>query len=290
MTTLLLLGAKSKLHPLESVPAELSRLKQLFQAAPKLDLRIEYEPYLTRTILTEQLRRLTDQIGILHFAGHSGAEQLQMDDELVYAQHIAAILQSWQQQPGLLFLNGCNSGGQAELFLNAGVPCVIATHNYIDDKEAALFAYEFYASLLADPDKTTLAQAFTRAGALTLMGKNRSPRSLDIGDLQQDTPASWDWGIFSRDPALPASWTLARLQATCGQAAIPAAPPPDFITKMKRDGLQQRWQRLYQRHAAIQQQYDLETRAEEKLRMEYILEQNRADLAQVEQEINDLNR
>lgn len=286
--TILLLGAKSKRHPLESVPAELSRLKQLFQAAPNTGLSIEYEPYLTRTILTDQLRRLTDQIGILHFAGHSGAEQLQADDELVYSQHIAAILQTWQQKPGLLFLNGCNSGGQADLFLDAGVPCVIATRNYIDDKKASLFAYEFYASLLADPTKTTLEQAFTRAGALTLMGENRSPRSLDINDLKQDTPDGWDWGIFTRDPKLPTSWTLASLQKACEHTAIPAAVTPDFITKMKLDGLQQRWQRLYQRHAAIQTQYDLETREEEKLRMEHVLGQNREELANVEQEISQL--
>ncbi|QLQ33184.1 MAG: CHAT domain-containing protein [Candidatus Thiothrix singaporensis] len=288
--TLLLLGAKSKHHPLESVPAELSRLKQLFQAAPNTGLAIEYEPYLTRPILTEQLRRLTDRISILHFAGHSGTEQLQTDDELVYAQHIAAILQSWEQKPCLLFLNGCNSGGQANLFLDAGIPCIIATHHYIDDKEAALFAYEFYAGLLADPDKTTLEQAYTRAGALTLMGKNRSPRSLDIDELKQDTPSAWDWGIFTRDRALPTHWTLASLGTSCRQTATPIAAPPDFITKMKLEGLQQRWQRLYQRHAAIQTQYDLEIRAEEKLRMAYILEQNRTDLAQVEQEISELRQ
>lgn len=287
--TILLLGAKSKRHPLESVPAELSRLKQLFQAAPDTGLAIEYEPYLTRSILTEQLRRLTDQISILHFAGHSGAEQLQTDDELVYAQHIAAILQSWEQKPCLLFLNGCNSGGQANLFLDADIPCVIATHNYIDDKQASLFAYEFYAGLLAAPDKTTLEQAYTRAGALTLMGENRSPRSLDIDDLKQETPNTWDWGIFARDSKLPHNWTLANLQAACGQTAIPATVTPDFITKMKLEGLQQRWQRLYQRHEAIHKQFEFETRAEERLRMAHILEQNRADLAAVEQEINALN-
>lgn len=283
--TILLLGAKSKLHPLESVPAELSRLKQLFQAAPKLDLRIEYEPYLTRSILTEQLRRLTDQLSILHFAGHSGAEQLQMDDELVYAQHIAAILQTWQHKPGLLFLNGCNSAGQAELFLDAGIPCVIATRNYIDDREAALFAYEFYANLLVEPAKTTLAQAFTRAGALTLMGTNRSPRSLDLGDRKTDTPNTWDWSLFTRDAGLPQRCTFANLQITSNTAAIPTL---DFITKAKREALQTRWQRLYQRHTAIQTQYDLETRAEEKLRMEHILEQNRQELETVEQEIGKL--
>ncbi len=228
MTTILLLGAKSKLHPLESVPAELSRLKQLFTHAPSLNAQVEYEPYLTRAILGDQLRRLTDQVSILHFAGHSGAEQLQTDDELVYARHIAAILQTWQRKPSLLFLNGCNSAGQADPFLEAGIPCVIATHNYIDDKVAALFAYEFYANLLTKPDKVTFGEAFARAGAMTLAGENRAPRSLDIDTRQQASSGTWDWGLFTRDPALP---THGHSPPSCKTPPPqPKLPPPQRWT------------------------------------------------------------
>ncbi|MDD5394078.1 MAG: CHAT domain-containing protein [Thiothrix sp.] len=280
MTTILLLGAKSKLKPLESVPAELSRIKQLFGNATSANCTVDYEPYLTRAILGDLLRKHTDQANIIHFAGHSGAEQLQTDDELVYARHIAGILQTWDRKPDLLFLNGCNSAGQVESFLAAGIPCVIATHNYIDDREASQFAYEFYANLLAKPDKVTLANAFTRAGALVVMGQPRQARSLDISTLDKSTTQEWDWGLFSRDPNVPKHWTL----------TPPPPKPSDFMRKAKLERAQARWQLLFDRLTAIETQYALETRAEEKLRIEHILEQNRADLAKVEQEVDSLSQ
>lgn len=279
MNTILLLGAKSKRQPLESVPAELSRIKQLFNNATGANYTLEYEPYLTRALLGDLLRRLTDQVNIIHFAGHSGADQLQTDDELVYSHHIANILQTWERKPDLLFLNGCNSAGQVEGFLAAGIPCVIATHNYIGDREAAEFAYQFYANLLAKPDKVTLDNAFTRAGALVLMGQPRQPRSLDINTLEKSSTSEWDWGLFIRKSDTPKQWIL----------TPPAPKPVDFMRKAKLEQAQSRWQLLFNRLTAIETQYALETRAEEKMRMEHLLEQNRADLAKVELEIDALN-
>lgn len=284
--TILLLGAKSKRHPLESVPAELSRLKQLFSNAPQLQTTVAYEPYLTRSILTEELRRLTDQVSLLHFAGHSSAEQLQADDELVYARHIADILHTWQHKPELLFLNGCNSAEQAKLFLEAGIPCVIATHNYINDHLAALFAYEFYANLLTKPDKVTLAEAFARAGSMTLVSENRAPRSLDIDTIPQASTGSWDWGLFTRDPALPTQWTLATLLQNTPAAPVAAL---DFITQAKLDGLKTRWQRIYAIHQAVLEQYDHETHIEEKIHMAYVMKKKREDLEAIEKELAAIN-
>lgn len=280
MTTILLLGAKSKLKPLESVPAELSRIKQLFSNATGANCTVDYEPYLTRAILGGLLRKHTDQANIIHFAGHSGTDQLQTDDELVYARHIADILQTWDRKPDLLFLNGCNSAGQVESFLSAGIPCVIATHNYIDDREASQFAYEFYANLIAKPDKVTLANAFTRAGALVLMGQPRQSRSLDIETIKQAVTQEWDWGLFSRNPDVPKQWTLIPLPLK----------PSDFMRKAKLERAQARWQLLFDLITAIETQYALETRVEEKMRMEYILEQKRTELVKVEQEVDSLAR
>lgn len=196
MTTLLLIGAKSKLRPLESVPAELSRIKQLFNNSTSI--HVEYEPYLTRFILGDLLRKLMNKVDIIHFAGHSSAEQLQTDDELVYSYHIAGILQTWDRKPSLLLLNGCNSSGQVKEFLEAGVSCVIATHNYIDDSEAANFAYEFYAYLISNQDKMTFSKAFQSAGSTVLMSKPRQPRSLDITTIDNTSKhEKWDWGLFS---------------------------------------------------------------------------------------------
>ena len=277
MNTILLLGAKSKLHPLESVPAELSRLKQLFSNTSKPEMEIEYEPYLTRPLLGDLLRRLTDQVGILHFAGHSGADQLQTDDDVVYAHHIADIIKTWHKKPTLLFLNGCNSAGQVDDFLQAGVLCVIATHNYIGDQQASQFAHEFYKNLLLTPDQTHFADAFARAGSLVLMGEARTPRSLDITALPQ-APTVWDWGIFALDPATPARLTLSQTLET-------KISLPDFMTQAKLKMWQESWQRLFKIQAALTEEYNLETRSNERLRLEYLIQQKRKDLEDVEEKL-----
>lgn len=210
--TILLLGAKTQADPLESVPAELNQLKQLLLDR-HLNLNVEYEPYLTRTNLNNVLRRLADQVTILHFAGHSGAEQLQTNDETVYAQHIADILKTWDKKPTLLFLNGCNSAGQVDDFLNAGIPCVIATHHAINDQSASRFAYEFYANLLEHPDKATFKKAFDRASPAALISQQRQTRTLDIATLPQAN-GSWDWGFFTRTPDTQQDCTLLNLQSS----------------------------------------------------------------------------
>jgi hypothetical protein len=167
-----------------------------------------------------------------------------------------------------------------EDFLNAGVPCVIATHNYIDDREAARFACEFYANLLASPNKVTFANAFHRAGSLVLLGEPRQARSLDIGTLPQTATPTWDWGLFSRNPATPSQLTL-----------IPPPPKPsDFMRKAKLERAQSRWQLLFERLTAVETQHALETRAEERLRMENIMRQDQTELAKVEQEIDVLTQ
>jgi hypothetical protein len=204
--TILLLGARTQDNPLESVPAELNQLKQLFHDH-HLNLNVEYEPYLTRTNLNNLLRQCANQVTILHFAGHSGAEQLQTNDETVYAQHIAEILQTWDKKPALLFLNGCNSAGQVEAFLNAGIPCVIATHNAIGDTSASKFAYEFYSNLLEHPGEVTFKKAFDRASPAALISQPRQTRTLDIETLPHIAD-SWDWGFFTHTPDLQQDCTL----------------------------------------------------------------------------------
>lgn len=298
-TTILLLGAKSKHSPLEAVPAELSRLKQLFTTNNDPELHVEYEPYVTRQLLGDLLRKLTDQISVLHFAGHAGAEQLQTDDEMVYAQHIAGILKTWDTKPSLLFLNGCNSAGQLEVFLDAGVSCVIATHNYIDDHEASQFAYEFYANLLAQQGTVTFSNAFDRAGALVLMGEARQARTLNLPNLkqglEQDPNQEWDWGLFSLDESLPGKSTLIEVinsiqpqTETIAPSSTPTHKPLDFMSKAKQKQLNKRFEMLSTRLQELQKQRDLETRVEERLRLDAVIEQNQADLDKVQEELSQI--
>ena len=56
----------------------------------------------------------------------------------------------------------------------------------------------------------------------------------------------------------------------------------DWLRQRKLERLRQRWILLDEKLAAVQQQYDLEQRAEEQLRMKAILDQTRKDLDEVE--------
>lgn len=282
---ILLLGAKSQTAPLDSVPAELNRIKQLFISSQH-GLEVEYEPYLSRDILGDVLRRLTDQLRIIHFAGHSNSEQLQTDQETVYAHHIASLLETWTHKPDLLFLNGCNNAEQVRDFHKAGIACVIATQKPINDAEAARFAYEFYANLLVQPDKTTYQQAFDRAGALTLMDQRRSPRSFVLDEMDSDTnDASWDWGIY------PAPGQERFLQTTLFPSTSPEAVTPSLANPMlgiyqtKLDNAQERWTLISDWLVRVLKQYDTETREAEKIRMEDGIQEKKAELSKVEEEM-----
>ncbi|SEA38153.1 Formylglycine-generating enzyme, required for sulfatase activity, contains SUMF1/FGE domain [Thiothrix caldifontis] len=62
----------------------------------------------------------------------------------------------------------------------------------------------------------------------------------------------------------------------------------DAITYTKLENLQARWKRIFERLQAVQAKYDLETRAEERIRLEPVLEQDRKKLADIEREIDAL--
>ncbi|MCK5905287.1 MAG: CHAT domain-containing protein, partial [Gammaproteobacteria bacterium] len=186
---------------------------QLFddKNSPALSFQVEYEPYFTQDGLKKLLDRLANKVAILHFAGHSNAEGLQTDDKLVYSQHIAEIIKSWTIQPTLIFLNGCHNQQQVQLFLDAGVANIIATHKPIDDQQASQFALEFYTSLFSSNADLPLQVAFKQAGEKVFLDKQGQSRSLMIESLDQTDSDNWDWGLFEKYPNAEQQWTLQRL-------------------------------------------------------------------------------
>jgi WD40 repeat protein len=210
---ILLLGAKSTDKKLPSVPKELSAIKQLFndKQSSKLLFQLEYEPYFTQSHLKKQLDRLANHVAILHFAGHSTATALQTDDKWVYSQHIATIIATWTIQPTLIFLNGCKNKQQVQLFLDAGVANIIATHKPINDQQASQFSLEFYTSLFSKPADVPLPIAFKRAGEKVFLDSNDQVRSFGIESLDLVSSHGWDWGLFEKYPSKEQQWTLQRL-------------------------------------------------------------------------------
>lgn len=272
MKTILLLGAKSSSTPLESVPAELSRLKEHFKQS-SLDFHIEYEPYLTQDSLAKLLRQHIDNTAILHFAGHSNEQQLLTNDSKVYSHHIADLLKTSNKPPQLVFLNGCRSAAQVTELLQAGVACVIATHKAINDQEAMRFANEFYTNLLSNPDRVSFKDAFKRAGSVVLMGEPRRARSMDIKS-NAVPPQDWDWGLYCQG-------------SENEQSQLLQARPhfPEFMRQKKYEMAENRWQLLFEKLTLLQTDYDLETRTEEKLRLKHVITQIEADLAETADEL-----
>lgn len=203
--TILLLGAMSIADPIPEIAEELRVIKRTISKLP--NLKVEYDSSLTQQELGDVLRDHTDQVLILHFAGHSGSESLQTDDSVIYVSHIADILKTWKHKPDLFFLNGCNSAGQAQCLLDVGVECVIATRNFVDDFQAKEFAAHFYQDLCSNDGVVSLNNAFKRAASTVNLPYKQKARSLDISDLEL-WPSEWDWGIFCPDNDLAEFWNL----------------------------------------------------------------------------------
>lgn len=202
-SVVLLLGAMSKTKPLSSVPDELSALKRIFEPYEDQEpfLELEYEPYVTRTLLGQKLDEYVERVAILHFAGHSSPDSLEMDDGVIHTLHLAKIFKTWKQPPQLVFLNGCDNAEQVEALHAAGIPLVIATHRNIDDKQASSFSREFYISLFSGNRTTSVQAAFERAGAKVMFSETRSPRSLDLDDFKKTASSEWDWSVFPAETA-----------------------------------------------------------------------------------------
>lgn len=205
----LLLGAMSIANPLPEIAQELRAIRALFKGNAAFGYECEYEPSLDVPTLQDVLRANNDQTLIIHFAGHSSSEVLQTDVETVYAHHVANLIGTWKHPPDVLFLNGCNSAGQVKSFLKAGIACVIATQNYVNDGVARQFALNVYKHLLDDEGTVGLQTAFERAQHDTSLVNRGQPRSLDISDLDHP-PQEWDWGLFAESENILQTWTLSR--------------------------------------------------------------------------------
>ncbi|MEZ5537483.1 MAG: CHAT domain-containing protein [Thiolinea sp.] len=216
---ILLLGAKSSVRPLQAIPRELSRLESRFSQFQhdthlNTPFEVKYYPYFDQEQLRTQLNRFANRVAILHFAGHSDAEGLLSDDELVYSRHIAGhIKSSWRIPPALIVLNGCHNAGQVKVFHDAGVSVVIATYKAVNDGLAADFARNFYDALLTHPKNTSIQAAFAQSSSNTLLGENRSARSADFGEDDDDEKGGWDWDIFEQEEAQK-NWTFHDLITT----------------------------------------------------------------------------
>jgi|GEM_PF-4331179 len=162
--------------------------------------------------LVEVFKRIVDyknDMIVFHYAGHAGRDVLFMEENKVAAENIAGLL---GQAPylQLVFLNGCETREQVQLFLDNGVKAVIATYDPISDKLAAEFAKGFYYALSND---YTLGEAFEAAvryvekqedqkaasrGFKTGSGVKRKRWAVFVGSGEEE---QINWKISYRDKA-----------------------------------------------------------------------------------------
>ena len=129
--------------------------------ARQLDLLREYHS--ENKTIPKRLAEFKDQIHIFHYSGHADGKHLYFNGQAGHSAGLAELL-ALQQSLKLVFLNGCRSQAQAEQYIVAGVPAVLATTTVINDNEALAFAENFYRALA---NRHSILEAFKAArGAL----------------------------------------------------------------------------------------------------------------------------
>ncbi|MCK5918026.1 MAG: hypothetical protein KAG34_06355 [Cocleimonas sp.] len=109
------------------------------------------------------------------------------------------------------------------------------------------------------------------------MGKNTSNRSLDINDLESNEERQWSWGLIETQKNA-AQWSLSEVEI------YPVISKS--LAEFKVIELKKRWDRLSKKINLMQERYDNETRIEEQLRTEPIIEKLIADRKKVEKEMS----
>lgn len=155
-----------------------------------------------------------DRIVVFHFAGHANGFQLLLESSSggvhrVGAKGLASFL-GQQQGLQLVFLNGCSTERQAEDLLNAGVGCVIATTQAIDDGVATDFSARFYQGIVTG---APLQSAYSEAvGSAQAASGGSIDRLLVPVDDPEDVPhetGRWPWLLkFKPGAERVAQWSL----------------------------------------------------------------------------------
>ncbi|MEM1000007.1 MAG: CHAT domain-containing protein [Bacteroidota bacterium] len=153
----------------------------------------------------EEIERYGDRIQIIHLAGHSDAEYVQLTSGDRNSKARAQGLGNRFGQLNalvLVFLNGCKNLAQVERMLAAGVKGVIATSESVGDDSASLFSAYFYKQL---SEGATINTAFQRGkNYLESKGDRPNPHReiriyRDLTNHSKDTH-DFPWGLYLYQP------------------------------------------------------------------------------------------
>lgn len=132
----------------------------------------------------------------LHFSGHSTGSTIELIDKAVDTPNLATLLRM-EGKLALAFINGCQSAGQVDELLSAGVKIVIATSGPVGDQKASFFSTRFYKAFLSGK---SIAEAFLTARNQLCLEFNIQQDDPFFRGLGHPTPLKKDlWGLYGKE-------------------------------------------------------------------------------------------
>ena len=188
--------------------------------AQRLDFELKLFPYTDSHALLDYLNANRERLVLLHFAGHSNSDVLQLDDGEWHIKGFAAKLGNCPHLR-LVVLNGCQNAAQVHALRAANVAAVIGTHAPIGDKTATEFTQAFYHAFAEQA--LPLADAFAQAHQDMETRYGQTFRSLDIHATEQGDVLAW-----FLEPR-HTTWKLADAAEPCNR--LPKLPPGELPAK-----------------------------------------------------------
>ena len=198
---------------LRNLSEEAKRIQAVFEPARDL-CPLVLLPSATLDEILNAFQKYRNRVVVFHYAGHANGFELLLESasggvHRVGAQGLASFL-GQQQGLQLVFLNGCSTERQAEDLLNAGVGCVIATTQSIDDGVATEFSTRFYNGIVnTAPLQAAYTQAVGSAQAASGGESQRLIRRKPTDEQVEQVEGRWPWLLKFRPGAeRVAQWNL----------------------------------------------------------------------------------
>ncbi len=154
--------------PTEALPKVVEELKNVQRLLSQTGGNAETLWQATPDDLAERFDTQRADLRIFHYSGHANPAGLQLNADAQGASRIVlssglALKAGRAKSLRLVFLNGCSTREQAQVFLDQGVPAVIATTKPLLDRYGVDFARRFYQSFTRRNSLNTLQEAFEEA-------------------------------------------------------------------------------------------------------------------------------
>lgn len=197
---------------LRNLSTEAQRIQKVLEPAQDLCPLVLLPGAKLEDIL-DAFQKYRDRVVVFHYAGHANGFQLLLESasggvHRIGAKGLASFL-GQQQGLQLVFLNGCSTERQAEDLLAAGVGCVIATTQAIDDAVATDFSSRFYKGIVTGaPLQAAYSEAVGAAQAYSGGSVDRLLVPLEGEEVPHET-GRWPWLLKLRPGAeRVAQWSL----------------------------------------------------------------------------------